>query len=261
MVSRRFWLAGAAAIAISVASAHGEDPAIFRLKRRAAVVGDAFRAELETSVRHGTAGKPLKDGLTTRSAYTCSLLSKDATNGKFAARLDLEASTTTSEENGVVESQTSEARSVTLPLTERELDVIPSTGAAGAIDVAAGRSELKIGETWTTEKKVPIFGGSLVPVSGTYKVTGVEKDASGRELVKIAFSCAGVGGVPLTGTRVTITGAGHALLDPARAERPVEVRLVYRFVATGDGSPDDGSESRSEITIRTRDLVRGEGNQ
>jgi hypothetical protein len=254
-MARKNWIFGSVALvalsAVSIAS--GEDVRSWKLVRRTATVGDSFHAELSTNIRHGTAGKPLADGVKTTSAYTCSLLAKNATTGRFEAKLDLEPETTTVEEHGESKQNTKGARTVTLEMGEDELQVIPTPGGSG--DMTAGKTDLSLGETWTTEKKVPVAGVVEVPVQATYRVASVEKDANGHELVKVTFSCSGVGLLASTGTKVTIQGAGHALLDPTKVERPVEVKLAYRFVAGSDQDPEP-SESRSEITIRTHDVVK-----
>ena len=49
---------------------------------------------------------------------------------------------------------------------------------------------------------------------------------------------------------------GYWLVDPTRADRPVEVYLFYRFIAEGDGSDGAGAESQSEVTIRTHEVTK-----
>lgn len=254
---RQSWTTlGVLATCVAVAAiAQAEDARVWKLTRHSPAVGDAFHAEVTTTIRHGILGKPLRSSVSSKLAYNCLVLSKNEATGRFEARLEFEPQTTTSEEDGVAPTTTT-TRGVTIQqeMTAEELSFVPVLKDKSGADLAAGRSELKLGESWTSEKLVPVTEETDIPVTGTYKVASVEKGAAGRELVKIEFSSSGTGTVGKN--KLTVKSHGHALLDPTRAERPVEVRLFYSFVAEGDGSDGPGAESQSEVTIHTNEVTK-----
>lgn len=244
----------AALVAAPLALAGDRSAKTVKLARRGAVVGDRFRAELATRVERLTPGAPAatKDVVATRSSYTCSILAKNP-SGRFQTRLELDPEETTVEEDGRKTVTTNVARTVTLEASEDETRLIPTRGMAAATgaDALAERAEATLGETWTAEKKVPLGGAILVPVRSVYRVARIDRDERGRDLVRIELTADGEGGVPATGVRIKVFGRGHVVLDAARADRPVEVKLAYRFVAEGGEGSD--AETRSEVSIKTSD--------
>ena len=253
-------LIGAGALALGL-PAHaqdrpGEPPALglkskksVRLVRRAPTVGDAFHAELVTKMEHATGSS--KDAVTTRSGYASRIL-EQTVKGRFVVRLDLDAEESIAIEGSAapVTSRT-DGRTMTLELSEDETRVLPTKGMAAATggDVLVGRAEVSAGETWTTNKKLPVAGVLEVPVTTTYKVASIATDEKGREVVRIELEGDGFGAVPAAKVRMRVIARGYALVDAARADRPIEVRLTYRFIAEGGEGPDE--ETRSEIHLKT----------
>jgi hypothetical protein len=250
-----FLVAGMAAALLGGPLLANDPPRSVKLARKAHAVGDRFRAETSSSVERSAPGGPAEEQVSTRVSYTCSLLGKSSATGRFEARLELDPEETTFLEDGVARKTTGPARVVTTELAESEIDVIPrSSGAAAAgADILAGRAEAKLGETWTASKEIPLGDVMLVPVESTYRVVSIEKTKAGRELVRVELSTTGEKTVPANGVRMRILGQGHAIIDPTRADRPVEVRLAYRFIAEGGAGED--VETRSEIVVRTTDLA------
>lgn len=244
-------LLGLATLAVTAGA--GETRSV-KLVRKAAAVGDSFRSEVATRIEMSVAGaKVARDTVTGKTGYTLSIV-EQAAPGRFRARLDVDAEETTVVEDGVAQTTSVPARTVTMEMSEDETRVIPTKGMAAATgsDVLAGRSEVRVGETWTADKKIPLGGVVLVPVHSTYKVVSIEKDERGREVVRIELSSEGVGTVPTSGIQMKVLGTGHALVDAAIADRPVEVKLAYRFVAEGGEGED--LETRTEITIKNTEL-------
>lgn len=243
-------LVGGFAAGLTAASA-GE-PKTVKLVRAPAAVGDCFRAEMTSKVEQITPGAaPTKEIIETKVSYVSTILSKTK-SGKFETRLDMDPEELkVTGVDGAVSTEKGTAKTVTMEMTEDETRVIPTKGMATATgaDVLAGRSQVTVGETWTADKKMPVGSVVDVPVHSTYTVKSIDKDAQGRDLVRIELRSEGIGNVPGSGVRIRVIGVGHVIVDALHTERPIELKLAYRFVA--EGGPGADAETRSEITIKT----------
>jgi len=256
MLGRVALLAGLTAAGLS-ASAFGNDGKVFQLKHPAPRVGDAFAIDQESSLVLQTVGGPEKGHMQTKSSYAVKVTAK-AGDG-FVTRFELQPTTTTSDLTGKRETQTDAARTLEATLETDELQLVPAPRAQGEKAASAEsfvgvKQSVSLGDTWTREGNLAVTSDVSVPLKSTYKVASAEKDAHGKDLLKVVLETSGTRILPGTGgIRINVTGKGQALIDPERADRPVEVKLTYRFVTSG--GPGADSETRTETTIRTRELA------
>jgi hypothetical protein len=262
--TRTLALAAIVALGVTAQALADNGPRSFELARPAPQVGDSFQVDQRSTLVMTTGG--VEEGrFETKSLFRLTLTGRDAIG--FKARYEIEPSTTTAVVANERRSTTEKGRTVSVSLTPEQVclttPVDESAGesqdAATKADVASlvKPSKMTIGETWTEDRTLPVGNAMAVPIKATYKVVGVESDGTGRELIKLELSSEGSAKLGATAIKLAVKGEGTAFIDPAHSERPAMVKITYTFTSTGGGAPD--SETRTETTIRTRDLSpRGE---
>jgi hypothetical protein len=238
-------------MALAASASAGNGGRVFVLKHPAPKPGDAFAVEHKTSFLLRTVGGGETGHFETASAFKVKVLAR--AGEKLHTRLELDPTVTTTDLGGKSETESTPARSVETDLDASELSLLPApSNDSGAVSALAAKGSVEVGETWTAERSIPFEKTLSVPVKSTYVVASGGLDPKGHDLVKVVFKSEGSLDVGASGVKVNVSGEGSALLDLEHADRPIEVKLAYRFVTSGGAGQD--AETRTETTIDTHEL-------
>jgi hypothetical protein len=251
-------LAGLLALGITSAAAGGDGKS-FKLQHPAPRCGDSFSIEQKTSFVLARKGGAEKGHIETRSSYRVKVVGTEG--AKFVTRFELDPTVTTTDQGAgsTPETSTEAGRTTEAVIDASELSLVPvpagvKSNPSEGLGVLGSKDAVSLGDTWTAERTLAVAPGLAVPLKATYSIASVEKDPRGKDLLKVTLRSQGSATVQESGgVKLHVTGEGEALFDPERADRPVEVRLAYRFVTSGGEGAD--SETRTETTISTRELA------
>ncbi len=244
-----------------VGTASAEGARRVTLERPAPRAGDAFAVEQRMTFVMGSVGGPEWTTLDAKSGFRVAVLAQHADG--YDARFDIAEGTTVATLDGERETETTLAKTITARVRAEQLAIGPSDESRGIrkpeaqdLAVLGDREAVTVGETWRAERLLMVATDLFVPMKTVYRVVGLLPDGKGHEVLKLELESQGAVSVPDTPVRVVVSGRGTALVDPRRADRPLEVRIGYRIQSTGGDGPD--AESRSEMLLRTRELPRVE---
>lgn len=247
---KKAFLAALLALGLSASARAGNEGRVFALRHPAPQPGDVFSVEHKTSFVLATVGGSETGHYEAASAFKVRVLAKEGQ--KLRTRLEMEPSTMMTELSGKAETETAPARTFETLLAPSEISLLPAPQASEGLTALGAKKSVQVGETWTCERSIPFQKTIDVPVKSTYTVAAVEQDAHGHDILKLLLKSEGCLEVGSTGVKVNVSGEGEALVDPDHADRPIRVRLDYRFVTSGGEGAD--SETRTTTTISTRDL-------
>jgi hypothetical protein len=243
-------LTGLMALGLS-ASATANDTRVFTLKHPAPRVGEAFSVEHRTRFVLQTVGGPEEGRMETTSAFKVRILKSEG--ARFLTRLEIAPASMMTEMHGKVEKEAAPERRFEGLLDASEISLLPAPDGRGeGVGALKAKESVKVGESWTCERAIPFQKTMSVPIKATYTVASVEKDPNGHDLLRLVLKSEGCLEIKGTQVKVTVAGDGEALVDPERADRPLQVNVSYRFATSGGEGAD--TETRTETTIRTHDL-------
>jgi hypothetical protein len=220
----------------------------FELRPTQAKVGDAWsvrmstRVERDPAVDRAAGRSPVQEFAETTSRVDCKVLRQDE-DGRVQLQARYAPQTVLIAVGGEQTREEEPERTVTTWGQAEDL-----LGAEVGPASLAARERTHVGDTWTTDVRLPVGGLATIPMRFTYRVTAAKRDGDAPVL---RVTCEGVGLAEADdGSRVQVQARGVLHLRPDQVDRPKKAVLVYRFRISGGGQPDVAT--RTTVRLETR---------